>query len=158
MEFLNCDEFSMFINENYRWDSSYIRRITVPKYRFASIYANRFGGTFTTNLLSLKEEAFTSIIPPALPAPLRCGIIDESGWPMSFYTPEDCDVIYGDELEKEVSWRGQSDLSHLYGKTIRFKLSLLMRMYFIADKIRQARTEPEAERGIRNGVCKYQGT
>ncbi len=119
------DEFSMFINENYRWDSSYIRRITVPKYRFASIYANRFGGTFTTKPIVFEGRSLYINYSTSAPGSVKVGIIDESGWPMSFYTPEDCDVIYGDELEKEVSWRGQSDLSHLYGKTIRFKFELI---------------------------------
>ena len=120
--------------------------VALPFPNIARFYLRKpLGGTFTTKPIVFKKKPLHQLFHQRSRSVM--GIIDESGWPMSFYTPEDCDVIYGDELEKEVSWRGSLTF-HLYGKTIRLNLSLLMRMLFIADKIRQARTEPEAERGI----------
>ncbi len=119
------DEFSLFINENYRWDSSYIRRVTVPKYRFGSMYADRSGGTFTTKPIVFDGKSLNINYSTSAPGSVRIGIIDENGWPLPLHSTEDCDVIYGDELEKEVSWHGSSDLCHLSGKAIRFKFELI---------------------------------
>jgi hypothetical protein len=49
----------------------------------------------------------------------------ESGWLLARYSAEDCDVIYGDEQERDVTWRGQSDLSFLKGKKVQFKFELI---------------------------------
>jgi hypothetical protein len=119
------DEFSMFINENTKWDSAYIRRVTVPRYRFGSIYSNRLGGTFTTKPILLEGDSLYINYATSAPGSIRVGIIDENGWPLPLYLTEDCDVIYGDELEKVVSWHGNSNLSHLRGKALRFKFELI---------------------------------
>ena len=60
----------------------------------------------------------------AAPGSIRVGIVLESGWPLSDYAAENCDVIYGDELERDVTWHGSPDLSFLKGKVIRFKFEL----------------------------------
>ena len=49
----------MFINENYGWDSAYIRRITVPRFRFGSVYTDRYGGIFTTRPIVFEGSSLT---------------------------------------------------------------------------------------------------
>lgn len=118
------EDFSMFVNENYRWDSSYIRRVTVPRFRFGSIYSDRFGGAFTTKPILFEGDKITINYATSAPGSVRVGIIDEGGWPLSYFSIEDCDIIYGDELQKTISWRGNSDLSFLKGKAVQFKFEL----------------------------------
>lgn len=119
------DEFSMFVNENYYWDTSYIRRVTVPKYRFGSVYADRQGGVLLTKPLRIDGNRLRINYATSAPGSVRVGIVDESGWPLSGYSAEDSDVLYGDELERDVSWRGNADLSFLRGKAIRLKFELI---------------------------------
>lgn len=118
------DDFSLFVNENYSWDSSYIRRVTVPKYRFGSVYADRRSGVMLTRPILLEGDRLRINYATAAPGSIRVGIVLESGWPLSDYAAENCDVIYGDELERDVTWHGSPDLSFLKGQVIRFKFEL----------------------------------
>ncbi|HBP38778.1 MAG TPA: hypothetical protein DD640_08580 [Clostridiales bacterium] len=118
------DDFSLFVNENYSWDSSYIRRVTVPKYRFGSVHADRQGGVMLTQPVLLEGDRLRINYATSAPGSIRVGIVNESGWPLSDYSTEDCDVIYGDELEHDVTWRGSADLSFLKGTAVRFKFEL----------------------------------
>lgn len=119
------DDFSMFINENYSWDSAYIRRVTVPRFRFGSMHAGRRGGVLLTKPILFEGGKLSINYATAAPGSIRVGIVDEGGWPLARYSAEDCDVIYGDELERAVTWRGQSDLSFLRGKKVQFKFELI---------------------------------
>jgi hypothetical protein len=118
------DDFSMFVNENYGWDSAYIRRVTVPKYRFGSVYADRKGGVMLTAPILLEGDRLRINYATSAPGSVRAGII-VNGWPLSDFSVEDCDVLYGDELERDVSWHGRSDLSFLRGSVVRFKFELI---------------------------------
>ena len=56
---------------------------------------------------------------------IRVGIVgDATGWPACGYSAEECDVIYGNELDAVVSWRGDSDLSRFRGKPVRLKFEM----------------------------------
>ncbi len=118
------DDFSLFVNENYQWDSAYIRRVTVPRFRFGSAYGEKKGGMFQTQPILFEHGKLRINYATSAPGSVRVGIVDENGWPLPRYSPEDCDVIYGDELERDVTWRGSSDLSFLRGKVVRFKFEL----------------------------------
>jgi hypothetical protein len=37
---------------------------------------------------------------------------------------EDCDIIYGNDLDRVVTWKGSSDLSRFEGKAIRLRFDL----------------------------------
>ncbi len=118
-------EFSLYINENYRWDTSCIRRVSVGRYRFGSMHADRAGGVFVTKPIVFDGDTLSINYATSAPGSVRVGIVAETGWPLSHYSTEDCDVIYGDELERTVTWRGSADLSFLKGKAIRFKFQLV---------------------------------
>ena len=55
---------------------------------------------------------------------LRVEIQDESGQPISGYALEDCREIYGDEIQREVTWRNGSSVEDLAGRTVRLKISM----------------------------------
>ena len=50
--------------------------------------------------------------------------IDPDGKPIEGYTFNDCDAVFGDFLDREVSWNGKTDLTALAGKPVilRFKM------------------------------------
>lgn len=117
-------EFSMYVNEHYMWDDCHIRRVTVPRHRFASVHGDYAGAVFTTKPIVAGGSSLMLNYATSAPGSVRVGIIDETGWPAAGFSAEDCDVIYGDELEYTVTWRGKSDLSKFLGKPIRFKFEL----------------------------------
>ncbi|NHN32765.1 hypothetical protein [Paenibacillus agricola] len=118
------EEFSMYINEHYYWGDSYIRRVTVPRHRFASVHGDYSGAVFTTKPIMVEGDSLFINFATSAPGSVRVGIIDETGWPAAYYSAEDCDVIYGDELDCKVSWRGDSDLTPFAGKVVRLKFEL----------------------------------
>ncbi|KIL40350.1 hypothetical protein SD70_13990 [Gordoniibacillus kamchatkensis] len=118
------EEFSMYVNEHYYWDDSYIRRVTVPRHRFASVHGDYSGGVFTTKSIMMEGNSLVLNYATSAAGSVRVGIIDETGWPAAGFGIEDCDGIYGDELICTVTWRGKSDLSNFFGKPVRFKFEL----------------------------------
>lgn len=118
------EEFSMYITEHYYWDDCYIRRVTVPRHRFASVHGDDSGGIFTTKPIVVEGKSLMINFATSAPGSIRVGIIDEEGWPFAPYSTENCDVIYGDELDCTVTWRGSSDLSKFANKPIRLKFEL----------------------------------
>lgn len=118
------EEFSLYINEHQQWDDCYIRRVTVPRHRFASVHGEYTGGIVTTKQLIFTGDALYLNYATSAAGSIRVGIIDETGWPAARFSMEDCDVIYGDELSCIVTWRGSSDVSKFEGKPIQLKIEL----------------------------------
>jgi hypothetical protein len=118
------DEFSMYVNEHYYWEDSYIRRITVPRHRFASVHGDYSGGVMITKPITVEGRSLVLNYATSAAGSVRVGVIDEAGWPVPYFSTEDCDVIYGDELDCTVTWRGKADLSKFVGKAVRFKFEL----------------------------------
>jgi hypothetical protein len=88
------------------------------------VYAPRQGGVLLTKPIRLDGGKLRINYATAAPGSIRVGIVLDTGWPLSDFSTEDCDVIYGDELEHDVTWRGKSDLSFLKGKAVSFKFEL----------------------------------
>ena len=55
---------------------------------------------------------------------LRVEIQDERGDPLDGCGLDDSKLIFGDELQRTVKWKGGSDLSALAGQTVRMKIEI----------------------------------
>jgi len=115
-------EFSLYVNEHYHWDDSYIRRYAVRRHGFGSIYADWRGGRFTTKPFVFDGDALYLNYATSAVGGIRVGIADESGKPLRGFRLEDCEEIFGNELEKQVAWKG--DVSKLQGKPVRLVFEL----------------------------------
>lgn len=118
------DEFSLFVNEHYYHDTARIRRVTVPLFRFASVYADRFGGTFLTKPFVLEGSRLVLNYATSAPGLVKVGLQDEEKRFFEGFSCSDCDEIYGDELEKTVTWNGSEDIGKLKGKVVRLFFEL----------------------------------
>lgn len=122
---LSPEEHSLYVCEHYEWDDAYIRRYTVRKHGFASMHANYTGGRFVTKPLIFDGDKLFLNYATSAVGHVKVGIIDNgTGWPAGMYSSEECDIIYGNELEKVVSWRGKTDLSKFRGKPIRLAFDM----------------------------------
>lgn len=118
-------EWSLYTAEHYGWDDTYIRRYSVRKDAFASVYAPFEGGSIITQPIIFSGSTLMINFGTSAPGYIRAGIAaDETGWPVKGYSTEDCDIIYGNELSRIVTWRGKSDLSQFAGKPIRLKFEM----------------------------------
>jgi hypothetical protein len=111
------EEFSLYVNEHYQWDDSYIRRYSVRRQGFGAMHAGWRGGTFTTKPVIFDGDAFYLNYATSAVGSVRVGILDE-------FSLEDCDEIYGNELDKQVTWNGNGDVSGLAGKAVRLVFEL----------------------------------
>ena len=119
------EEFSLYVGEHYMWDDSYIRRYTVRRHGFASMHAPYAGGMFVTKPFIFDGDQLKINYATSAPGFVKVGIVaDGTGWPAPGYSTEDCDIIYGNELEHVVTWKGQSDLSQFRGKPVRLKFEM----------------------------------
>ena len=55
---------------------------------------------------------------------VRVEIQDVAGMPLAGFTIDDCPEIYGDEIERVVSWKGGADLRRLAGEKVRLRFAL----------------------------------
>lgn len=119
------EEFSLYVGEHYEWDDAHVRRYTVRRHGFASMNAPHAGGMFVTKPFLFEGDRLHLNYATSAVGWIRVGIVgDATGWPACGYSAEECDVIYGNELDAVVSWRGDSDLSRFRGKPVRLKFEM----------------------------------
>ena len=58
------------------------------------------------------------------PHVVRVELQDPAGQPLRGFTLGDCDEIFGDTLERAVTWREKSDVGSLVSKPIRLRMAL----------------------------------
>lgn len=121
----SAEEFSFYVGEHYEWDDAYIRRYTVRRHGFGSVNASYSGGYFLTKPFIFDGSKLYLNYATGAPGSIRVSIAnDGTGWPAPGFSAEDCDIIYGNELEKAVTWRGNADLSQFAGKPIQLKFEM----------------------------------
>ncbi|MBQ8512922.1 MAG: hypothetical protein IJ497_09925 [Clostridia bacterium] len=106
-------DFYLYTMQNYVWDDDGIWCYSVPRYRFASVYAGYFGGSFTTKPLCFESDTFFLNYSTAAFGHVKVTVLDEDGTILG-ETAE----LYGNELSRPLSFDG------IAGKcgTLRFEL------------------------------------
>ena len=119
------EEFSLYVSEHYNWEDAHIRRYTVRRHGFGSMNAPYSGGMFVTKPFIFEGSHLHLNYATGAPGSIRVGIVaDETGWPASGYSTEECDIIYGNELDTVVSWKGNADLTKFAGKKVALKFEM----------------------------------
>ena len=55
---------------------------------------------------------------------LKCEIQDEAGQPIQGFSLKECDELYGDSVERSLSWNGSRELKSLAGRPVRLRFVL----------------------------------
>jgi len=114
-------EMSLYMVANYRTSSVHIRRMTLREDGFVSVHAQYAGGEMTTKLLIFEGRELTINYSTSAAGSIRVEIQDAEGKPIPSFTFAESSEIYGDELERIVTWNGGSDVSLLAGKPVRLR-------------------------------------
>lgn len=119
------NELSLYATESY-WtgSSSALRRYTLRMDGFVSLSAPMSGGTLVTKPLRFAGNRLRLNISTSAAGSLRVEIQDAGGQPHSGFAAEDCDEVFGDALDREVSWKGSPDIGALAGMPVRLRISL----------------------------------
>lgn len=116
------NELSLYATENY-WTgtSSDLRRYTIRIDGFVSVSAPMSGGEMLTKPLTFTGNNLFLNFSSSATGGIQVEIQDKNGKPISGYTLNECTPIFGDSIERIVTWKNGSDLLELEGKTIRLR-------------------------------------
>ena len=117
-------EWSMYISEHYRWPDCRIRRLTLPRHRFAAMNSGARGGEFTTHPLVVRGHRLVLNYATSAAGSVQVEVQDAAGRPRPGFAAADMAPLYGDELEAGISWKKNSDLTSLQGQTVRLRVLL----------------------------------
>ena len=119
------NELSVYVNEGYwRGNSTNIRRYTLRIDGFVAVTAPMAGGGIVTRPLVFEGGRLTLNFSTSAAGSIRVEVQDAAGTPLEGFGLDDCSVIFGDELEREVRWKGGPDVSSLAGRPVRLRFAL----------------------------------
>ncbi|MDA0840819.1 MAG: hypothetical protein O3B01_22800 [Planctomycetota bacterium] len=118
------DEWSIYISENYGWPTNRVRRVTIRPFGFASLFAGYHGGEAITKPLTYTGRTLRLNYATSAAGSVAVEVQQEDGTPIQGFALNEMPPMFGDELDAAVSWNGGSDLSHLAGRSLRFRFKL----------------------------------
>lgn len=112
-------ELSLYATESYfTGRDSRLRRYTLRIDGFASIHAKLHEGGFTTKPITFKGKELSLNAATSAAGIIHVEIRDADGTPIPGFTLDDCDPIYGDSLDRRVSWKGSKSVESLAGRPV----------------------------------------
>lgn len=116
------DEMSMYIAQHHGFPSAHLRRLTIPRRRFASWQAGYKAGELVTRPLVFEGKHLILNYSTSAAGSVFVEIQDKDGVPIEGFALEDMSPLYGDTFDEVVSWNGDDDLSRLAGKAVRIRV------------------------------------
>jgi hypothetical protein len=101
-----------------------LRRHTIRIDGFVSVQAPLSGGQFVTKPIVFAGKQLLLNFSTSAAGSLRIQIQDDNGKAVPGFTLADSEEIFGDDVERVVSWNGRSDVGHLAGKPVRLRFVL----------------------------------
>src|SRR5690606_7987127 len=119
------NELSFYAVESY-WTgtSSALRRYTLRIDGFVSVTAPMNGGELITKPLTFTGNKLNLNFSSSAAGDIQVEIQDEFGTPIPGFTLNECSQIFGDSLERTVTWKNGSDVSSLENQAIRLRFRL----------------------------------
>jgi hypothetical protein len=117
-------EMSLYFIEHGKTAQMVIRRGVLRVDGLASLRAPYAGGTVLSRPLTFSGSRLVLNYSTSAAGQIRVEVQDESGESLPGFGLDNCPEIYGDEIERVVSWRTGSDLTSLAGRTVRLKIEM----------------------------------
>lgn len=130
-------ELSLYIEKDYGQPTIHLRRYTLRADGFASVCAGTRGGEMVTKPLRFDVELSTADgtkgvkrelelnFATSAAGSIKVEIQDEAGKSIEGFTLTDADTIVGDRIAHAATWKGNSDVSSLAGRTVRLRFVIL---------------------------------
>ncbi len=119
------NELSLYAGESY-WTgtSSELRRYTLRLDGFVSAGAPMSGGEVVTKLVTFEGDRLQLNFSTSAAGTLRVEFQDAAGRPIPGFTAADCDDVFGDAIQRTVTFQGSGDVGKLAGKPVRLRFVL----------------------------------
>ena len=119
------NELSLYAIENYWTDKSTdLRRYTLRIDGFVSVNAPMSGGELITKPIVFNGNKIIINFSSSAAGGIHVEIQDKAGNPIPGFTLEDSSPLFGDSLERTVTWAKGSDLTSLSGKVVRLRFKI----------------------------------
>ena len=118
-------ELSFYATEGYWMGTACaLRRYTLRLDGFVSVQAPMAGGELLTRTVVFKGGKLSLNVSTSAAGSVRVELQDPSGRPLPGFALADCAEIFGDAVERTVSWKGGSDVGPLAGQPVRLRFEL----------------------------------
>ncbi|MGD9635124.1 MAG: hypothetical protein AB7G28_01530 [Pirellulales bacterium] len=119
-------ELSFYATEGYyRGPATRLRRYTLRLDGFVSVSAPSDGGELITKPLVFAASGGSTKLwinfATSAVGWLKCELQDPSGRPIQGYSLDECDEIYGDSVDRTVTWSAGDNVSSLAGQPVRLR-------------------------------------
>jgi len=120
------NELSFYATEGYyRGPATRLRRYTLRLDGFVSVSAPPDGGEMRTKpLLFAKTESPSQIrinFATSAVGSIKCELQGADDKPLEGFTLDDCDEIYGDSVDRPITWKDNSDVSKFADQPVRLR-------------------------------------
>jgi len=119
------NELSLYAGESY-WTGkgSMLRRYTLRVDGFVSVSAPFAGGELITKPITFTGSKLSLNVSTSAAGGVRVELQRPDGQPIPGFTLDQCPEVFGDELERIVTWTGDVDLGSLAGQPVRLRFVL----------------------------------
>jgi len=118
-------ELSLYASEGYRTDDARLRRYSLRIDGFVAVEAGMDGGELRTEPLVFDGGELVVNFATSAGGAVRVELQDAAGRPIEGYTMADAADLFGDDLERRVTWGGDGDVSDLAGEPIRLRIAVV---------------------------------
>lgn len=119
------NELSLYATESY-WtgNSSALRRYTLRMDGFVSAQAPMAGGELVTKPFTFAGKALFMNFATSAAGGVQVELQGEDGRPLPGRAFDDCPPIFGDSLDRKVTWKDGGDIGAFSGKLVRLRFAL----------------------------------
>lgn len=121
---LKQGEISVYYSEHYRHPTNGMVRTTIRTDGFVSVHAGGKTGEMVTKTLVFDGKELVINYSTSAAGGIQVEVQGADGKPIPGLTQDDCPVIFGDEIERVVTWKSGSSLSSLAGKPVRLEFKM----------------------------------
>jgi len=112
-------EMSLYVKRHNQQASAHVERLTLRLDGFAAVHAAYAGGRMTTKPFSFSGGRLHINYATGAGGHIRVELRDAAGRPLPGFGFDDALPIIGDELDREVAWKGGPDVAALRGRQVR---------------------------------------
>jgi len=118
-------ELAIYSTESYyQGEACRLRRLSLRLDGFVSVNAPLKGGELVTRPITFGKGTLRLNVSTSVAGGVRVEIQDEVGTPLEGYALADSEEIFGDDVDRAVSWGGKRNLDELAGRPVRLRFAL----------------------------------